>query len=534
MVNLSCDTMGDNYIVRSSLPQPEFPETDLYSFVIRDWANALDEVALVDTSDGQQFTFQQAIDTITRIANDMTRHGVRCGDVVGVWCSNSVKMFLASLAAWKLGAVVAMIGSSLTAEEGKRSIGMAKCSFLLVKPNNRHKVSEAFNQSQIRVLFMLDGYEFMSLTLPSPNPSAAGHRSIRLDDTCVILFSSGTTGFPKAVELTHNNMVHALEITSGQYTGRTLTTALVFLPMTHFYGLASVLKLVNDLSKTLIMPRFDLEEYLRLTSENEMLTMAVVPPVAVMMTKRPELFKKYDLSGVMAIFCSGAVLSQETVNELMKLLPGTLVAVAQGYGLTEASGTITRSNEVTPPGSVGELVPTLELKIVDLDSGKSCGPMVKGEIVVRGSTVMKGYLGNPKATAEMIDSQGWLHTGDVGYYDENNFLFIVDRIKEMIKHKGQQVAPAELEDVLLYHPDVADVAVTGIPDEMMGELPVAFIVRKANSRATEKEFQKYVAERVAPYKQLTGGVRFVSSIPKSPTGKILRRLLRDSINKSQL
>lgn len=529
--------MGDDesteYIVRSSLPLPT-PQPDLYNFVIRDWATALDEAALVDTSNGQEMTFQQTIDAITRIANDMTRDGVRCGDVVGVWCSNSVTMILASLAAWKLGAVVAMIGASLTAEEGKGHIEIAGCTFLFVNPDNRPKVSRVFKPSQTRVLFTLDGYDFMSLTLPSHNPPAARHHGIKLDDTCVILFSSGTTGFPKAVELTQNNMVMALEVSSGRYNERRLAAALVFLPLTHFYGLASVLKLLNDCTKTLIMPRFDLEDYLRLISENGLMSMALVPPVAVMMTKRPELFQKYDLSSVLIIFSSGAPLSQETTSELLKLLPGTLLLVAQGYGLTETTGAITRTTESSPPGTVGEVVPTLELKIVDVDSGKALGPMLKGEIAVRGSTVMKGYLGNPKATALMIDSQGWLHTGDIGYYDENKFLFIVDRIKELIKHKGQQVAPAELEEILLYHPDVLDVAVTGIPDEVMGELPTAFIVRRANSRTAEKAFQKYVADRVAPYKQLTGGVRFVSSIPKSPTGKILRRLLRDSVTKSQL
>jgi 4-coumarate--CoA ligase len=529
------DKRADN-IVRTTFPPYEAPETDLYNFVIRDWSKTLDEVALVDTSDGKELTFQQVADAIAQIENDMTRNGVRCGDIVGVWCSNSVQMVLVSLAAWKLGAVVTMISSSLTAEEGKRQIELATCAFLFVNSSNRLKVSKIFSPSQTRVLFTLDGYEFLSLTLPGHNRPAAGQRGIRLGDTCVILFSSGTTGFPKAVELTHINLVHALEMASGRYTERIQSVALVFLPLTHFYGLGSVLKLLNDCTKTLIMPRFDLEEFLRLTSENELMTMSLVPPVAVMMTKRPELFKKYDMSGVMAIFCTGAVLSQETTNELMKLLPETLIAVAQGYGLTEVTGAITRTNEEpdAPPGTVGLVVPSLELKIIDVDSGKTCGPHVRGEIAVRGATVMKGYLGNPKATAEMIDPEGWLHTGDIGYYDKNDFLFIVDRIKEMIKHKGQQVAPAELEDLLLYHPDVLDVGVTGIPDEMMGELPAAFIVLRPNSRTTEKEFQKYVAERVAPYKQLTGGVRFVSTIPKSPTGKILRRLLRDSVTKSQL
>lgn len=530
--------MGDkrkSNILTGAYPAPDIPLIDLYSFVIRDWQSWLDEIALINTDTRQQFTYREALETIEKVAGDLSRCGVRGRDVVSCWCSNCPELAITTLAAWKIGATVAMIGSSLTADEGKLSITKVRSAFLFVGSNIKQKAIKAFGTSQLQNLFKVGNCEFIGLSRRpgSAVPNDVPHK-IAMNDTCLILFSSGTTGLPKAVELTHVNMITALELASAKTLGRTLPTGLVFLPMTHFYGLASTLKYLNDGSKTLIMSRFDLEKYIKLASENQLMAMALVPPVAVMLCNNPEVVRKYDLSSLMYVFSSGASLSLKTIQKIKELLPGIILAVAQGYGMTETTGAVTRSNENTPEGSVGSVISGMELRIVDVDSGRTCGPHEKGELTVRGPTIMKGYYGDPKATSEMIDANGWLHTGDIGYFDENESVFIVDRIKEMIKHKGQQVAPAELEALLLTHPEVLDVGVTGIPDEMMGELPIAFIVRKENSNTSEQQFQKFVAENVAPYKQLTGGVRFVSSIPKSPTGKILRRVLKDSLNKSRL
>lgn len=524
---------GKANILTSALPGSEIPRVDLYNFVIRDWESFGDQVAMVDTSTQRQWTFKEVFEVVGRVAGDMARHGIRGGDMVSFWCSNSTELAIAALAAWKIGAAVAMIGSSLTADEGKQGISKVKSTYLFVGSNNKEKARKAF--STMKNLFTFGDCEFFSLSrqqnraVPSDVP-----RKIAPDDTCLILFSSGTTGLPKAVELTQSNMVTALEVVSAKSTGRLLPSGLIFLPMTHFYGFASVLKFLNDGSKALIMPRFDFEEYIKLTSEHKLISMALVPPVAVMLSNNPELLQKYDLSSLMVVFSSGAALSLKTMEKVKEMLPGIILMVAQGYGLTETTGAVTRTNENSPEGSVGNVVPNLEVKFIDVESGRSCGPFETGELAVRGPTVMKGYFDDRKATTEMIDSDGWLHTGDIGYFDETQSIFIVDRIKEMIKHKGQQVAPAELESVLLTHPDVLDVAVTGMPDEMMGELPIAFIVRRKNSRTSEQQFQKFVAEKVAPYKQLAGGVKFVSEIPKSPTGKILRRVLRDGLGKSRL
>jgi len=171
---------------------------------------------------------------------------------------------------------------------------------------------------------------------------------------------------------------------------------------------------------------------------------------------------------------------------------------------------------------------------VDVVTGKACPPNKEGEIVVRGPYIMKGYLGDEAATRNMIDRDGWLRTGDIGYYQETGFVFVVDRAKELIKHKGMQVAPAELEDVLLSHPDLQDAAVVGLPDELSGELPTAFVVIKPGRHVTQSQVKDYVAGRVASYKQLSGGVHFIDSIPRVQSGKILRRVLKDLLLKPKL
>lgn len=196
--------------------------------------------------------------------------------------------------------------------------------------------------------------------------------------------------------------------------------------------------------------------------------------------------------------------------------------------MTESTlSVISRQNEIYKAGSIGSLNPGIYCKVVDPDTGKVCGENEAGELWFKGRVVMKGYLGNEEATREIIDSDGWLHTGDVGYYDENRHFYIVDRLKELIKYKGYQVPPAQLEDILLGHSAVLDAAVIGVPDAMCGELPRAFIVKKPKSNVTEKDLMDLVASKVSQEKYLRGGVQFVTAIPRNPNGKIMRRYLRN-------
>jgi acyl-CoA synthetase (AMP-forming)/AMP-acid ligase II len=275
------------------------------------------------------------------------------------------------------------------------------------------------------------------------------------------------------------------------------------------------------------MPRFDLMQFLELIQKYRITKTNLVPPILVALAKHP-LVDQYDLSSIVEFFSGAAPLSQELAAEVSKRLNGC--SVVQGYGLTETSPVTHVYNrslsKVEKLGSVGPAVPNTENLVVDIDSGEPLGVNQKGEIWTRGPQVMKGYLNNPKSTHITIDENGWLHTGDIGYVDEDGNFFIVDRLKELIKYKGYQVAPAELEALLLTHPLVADVAVIPVADEEAGEIPKAFVVKKPGVVITEDGIIDWVAQHVSPQKKVRR-VEFIDVIPKSLSGKILRRVLVD-------
>ncbi|HEX6622341.1 MAG TPA: AMP-binding protein, partial [Pyrinomonadaceae bacterium] len=328
--------------------------------------------------------------------------------------------------------------------------------------------------------------------------------------------------------LTHRNIVANLCQFKGAGFDWADDTLLCVLPMFHIYGLVAVLNYGLYCGATIItLPRFDLEQALGVMQDYKVSIAHLVPPVVLALAKHP-VVERYDLSSVKTVFSGAAPLGEQLSRACCERLGCRII---QGYGMTETSpATHLTSHEHSKHGSVGLPVPYTECRIVCLETGVELGTGAAGEICIRGPQVMKGYLGRPEATAETIDEEGWLRTGDIGYADDEGFFFIVDRAKELIKYKGFQVAPAELEALLLTHPSVADAAVIPSPDEEAGEIPKAFVVLKngasatAEDAATAEELISYVAARVAPHKKIRL-LEFVEQIPKSPSGKILRRTL---------
>jgi 4-coumarate--CoA ligase len=299
--------------------------------------------------------------------------------------------------------------------------------------------------------------------------------------------------------------------------------ALAALPFFHIYGMQVLMNglLANGVT-VITMARFDLPAALGLIQDKKVTQFFAVPPMVLALAKHP-IIDQFDLSSLKLVFSGAAPLGADLAKEAADRIGCDVV---QGYGMTELSPV----SHATPagqskPGSVGITVSNTECRIVDAD-GKEQGVGGEGELWIRGPQVMQGYFGNESATDATIDAEGWLHTGDVGRFDEDGHLYIVDRVKELIKYKGFQVPPAELEALLITHPDVADVAVIGVPDDEAGELPKAFIVRREGSSVSETDLQDFVKEKVASYKQVRQ-VAFVDEIPKSASGKILRRMLRD-------
>lgn len=342
----------------------------------------------------------------------------------------------------------------------------------------------------------------------------------------LILLSSGTTGLPKGVQLTHSNIMTTIAHSKEAAKLLDLPDQLVALAVTPlFHVLASVglINMVTNNCRCVLMPKFDAHLFLNSIQKYKVNLMSVVPPLMVFLARHP-MVDSYDLSSLMTLFCGAAPLSKEIEDQVRERLG--IAFVRQGYGMTETTYVmLMQTGFENKSGCVGKVRMGQWAKVIDPDSGAVLGPNQQGELCFKGSLIMKGYIGKESD----VDEDGWLHTGDIGYYDEDEDFFIVDRIKELIKYKGFQVAPAELEAVLLKHPKVKDAAVIGVPDERVGELATAFIVKEHGDEVNEEEIKAFVAQHVSQQKQLHGGVRFIDKVPKTATGKILRRKLRDLV-----
>lgn len=349
------------------------------------------------------------------------------------------------------------------------------------------------------------------------------------NDAAALLYSSGTTGASKGVISSHRNMIAMVQTVINRFRldeeGEAYRTFVCTVPMFHIYGLvAFATGLLAAGATVVVLSKFEMNDLLLAISKYKVSYFPLVPPILVALVNHADqIKKKYDLSSLRRILSGGAPLGKELIEGFAAKFPG--VAILQGYGLTESTaiGASTDSLEESRKyGTAGMLSPSMEAKIVDPDSGRALAVNQTGELWLRGPSVMKGYFNNPEATASTLTPDGWLKTGDLCYFDEDGFLFVVDRLKELIKYKGYQVPPAELEALLLTHPNIADTAVIPFPDKEVGQFPMAYVVRKAGSSLSENQVMDFVATQVAPYKRIRR-VAFVDSIPKNASGKILRK-----------
>jgi len=510
----------------SPLPPVSIPEVSLTSFVLAGAVERGDRVALRDGPSGPTVTYAQLDDAVRRLAGGLVAAGFEPGEGVAVMAPNCPEFVVVFHAVAMAGGVVTTVNPTYTAGEVRHQLRDAGATWMVTTAVLLDLAADAVAGTEVRELHVLD--ERPDGGGAPPVAALAGEPlaepvPVDLDDVVVLPYSSGTTGLSKGVMLTHRNLVANL-VQSQAILGVGDDEGFVAaLPFFHIYGMQVLMNLGLAAGATIItMPRFDLESFLALHQEHRLTRAFVAPPIVVALAKHP-IVARYDLTALRTVLSGAAPLSAELAREAGVRLG---CEVVQGYGMTELSPI----THVTPrggfvAGSVGVTVPNTELRIVDPE-GRDLGVDEDGEMWVRGPQVMRGYLGNPDATAATIDPEGWLRTGDVGHVDAAGHLFVVDRLKELIKYKGFQVPPAELEALLLTHPSVADAAVVGVPDEDAGEVPVAYVVLRDGAEVTGEVIRAFVAGQVAHYKQIRR-VSFVEAIPKSPSGKILRRLLRE-------
>ncbi|KAI5844160.1 hypothetical protein BZA05DRAFT_343349 [Tricharina praecox] len=529
----------------SQYPPIPVPKEDLYRFIFdrKDRPFPDSQVIFVDGNTNREMTFADLRDQSKAFGIGLKSIWEwKKGDVLAVFSTNQIDTPPLMLGALWASGTVTPANPNYTVDELTFQLKDSRAKAIATLPELLPIVTKAAANVGIptdRILILGDqraaGFKhWREIIDPS---TAVKWRQGKIDankDLAFLVYSSGTTGHPKGVMLCHRNIgSNVLQLLAGE--GPNLTwekdTIIAFLPFFHIYGLTCLI-LQNCYSgkKTVVMDRFDLDKFCSLIQQHKITMGYIVPPVVLALAKSP-VATKYDLTSLRMLNSGAAPLTRELVDAVWDRLK---VPVKQGYGLSETSP-VTHTQQwhlwQSTIGSVGHMLPNMSCKYCD-EEGNELPIGETGELWLKGPNVMLGYLNNPTATANAITPDGYFKTGDVGHEDKHGNVFITDRVKELIKYKGFQVPPAELEGKLMGHEKVDDVAVIGVYDEALAsEVPRAYIVPKAGTNSDEKalaeEISQYLSERVAHHKRLRGGIRFVEAIPKSVSGKILRRILKE-------
>ena len=511
-------------IYRSPFPDVEIPVVSLPTYLFEHADQWADKPALIDGPTNRTLTYGQLTTAVKRTATGLAARGFSKGDVFAIYSPNIPEYAIAFFGVASAGGVNTTINPTYTAKELRHQLLDSGATYLVTIPQFLDAARDAITDTGVKEIFVFGEAEgatpFADLMIAGEPPQ------IEIDpkeDLVALPYSSGTTGLSKGVMLTHYNIVANLSQILGVEATAKTEVLMGILPFYHIYGMTAIMCNTLRAGATVVtMPRFELEQFLDLIQKHKITTAYLVPPLVLALAKHP-VVDRYDLSTLDDIMSGAAPLPESVATTCATR---NNVIVRQAYGLTETSPAthINPKAREIKVASVGTALPNTEYRIVDLSSHEDAAQGDLGEVWIRGPQVMKGYLNNPSATEDMIDNDNWLHSGDIGKADDDGYLYVVDRVKELIKYKGLQVAPAELEGIIQSHPAVADVAVIPSPDEEAGEIPKAFVVVKPDTTLTADEVIAYVAERVSPQKKVRK-VEFIDAIPKVPSGKILRRQL---------
>ena len=517
------------HLRRSLAPYDRYPLQDLLTRAI---ARDASKIAVIDAD--RTYTYAQLGEYSDRLASALAGLGVIPGDRVAILAPNCVEFVIAFYGIVKAGAIVTTINSGYREREIAHQLNDSGAETLIVHPalkpmsDSARSETPALSREIVIEPDSSNANSFWGL-LENASPTPPSIPVDPVNDVAVLPYSSGTTGLSKGVMLTHFNLVANVQQFLDRKDEASVINAddvlLTHLPLFHIYGMNVLMNGAIGAGCTqVMMGRFDMDEFLELNSRHRVSMLFTVPPVGLGLTQYPAV-ADYDLSAIRVGFFGAAPLSAEMQQRIQNVLGFPII---QGYGMTEASP-VTHADFLEPhlvrPGSIGPALPDTEQKVVDVETGETeVRPGESGELMVRGPQVMKGYYNNPEATRDTLTEEGWLHTGDIVRMDPDGYVWVLDRLKELIKYKGFQVPPAELEGVLLEHPGISDAAVIGKEDLESGEIPKAFVVTTPDSELSADDVMSFVAERVATFKHVRE-VEFIDAVPKNPSGKILRRTL---------
>ncbi|XP_043717255.1 4-coumarate--CoA ligase 2-like [Telopea speciosissima] len=537
----------ETFIFRSKLPNiPISDHLALHKYCFETVSEFSERPCLISGSNGRIYTFAEAHLICQKSAVGLSNLGIKKGDVIMIFLQNSPEFVFSFMGASMIGAITTTANPFYTQAEIFKQFRASGTKLIITQSQYVEKLRDTTGE------FPKMGQDFKVVTVDYP-PENCLHFSvisesdekdlvmvsIDPDDPVALPFSSGTTGFPKGVILTHKNLISSVaQQVDGENPNLYLKSddiVLCVLPLFHIYSLNSVLLCsLRAGAGVLLMQKFEIGTLLELIQKYRVSVAPVVPPLVLALAKN-QMVENFDLSSIRIVLSGAAPLGKELQEALHRRVPQAVLG--QGYGMTEAGPVLSmclgfaKQPIPTKFGSCGTVVRNAELKVIDPETGLSLRHNQPGEICIRGPQIMEGYLNDPDATATTIDIEGWLHTGDIGYVDNDEEVFIVDRVKELIKFKGFQVPPAELEALLVSHPSISDAAVVPQKDDVAGEVPVAFVVRSNGFELTEEAVKEFIAKQVVFYKKLHK-VYFIHAIPKSPSGKILRKDLRAKLASS--
>ncbi|CAI9280679.1 unnamed protein product [Lactuca saligna] len=524
-------------IFRSKLPDIYIPKhLPLHSYCFENISDFSERPCLIDGATGEVHTYAEVELTSRKVASALHQHGINKGDVIMILLPNSAEFVYSFFGASYLGAISTMANPFFTAAEITKQAKASSAKIIITQSAHVPKVRDFASENSVKIVCIDSAPEgcLHYSELISGDETKLPVVEISSDDVVALPYSSGTTGLPKGVMLTHKGLVTSVaQQVDGENPNLWIhkeDVLICVLPLFHIYSLNSILLCgLRAGAAILIMQKFDIVPFLQLIEKYKVTIGPFVPPIVLTIANNEELVDKYDLSSIRTVMSGAAPLGKELEDTVRMKFPNA--KLGQGYGMTEAGPVLAMCLAFAKEpfdiksGACGTVVRNAEMKIIDPETGASLPKNQRGEICIRGDQIMKGYLNDPEATKSTIDSEGWLHTGDIGYIDDDDELTIVDRLKELIKYKGFQVAPAELEALLLTHPDISDAAVVPMKDEAAGEVPVAFVVKSVDSSITEDDIKKFIHKQVVFYKRINR-VFFIDAIPKSPSGKILRKDLR--------
>ncbi|KAF3056424.1 putative 4-coumarate-CoA ligase 1 [Daldinia childiae] len=547
-------------VIKSFHPPLQIPEVDLWQLVFerKDRAFPEDKEIYIDPDTRRSYTWAQARSTALEFGKGLkSQWGFKKGDVLGFFSPNSVDYPAVFFGVHWAGGACSTANPTYTAKELAYQMKDSGVAGIVTQVPMLPTVLEAaktIGLSEDRIILLGDArdptgkFKHFSEIRGSSGLLGLSLRP-RIDpkkDTAFLVYSSGTTGLPKGVMLTHYNIASNLlqlrhcDIFNGIYHAGGIDgkgdKQIAVLPFFHVYGLTCIaLQSIFMGLQVVVLPKFDLDKFCQAIQDFGVTFAAIPPPVVLALAKHPSV-SKYDLSSIKWMNSGAAPLGRELVEQVWARLS---IPVMQGYGLSETAPTLTKGHIADWKrfnGSCGKLLPNVEAKIVDVETRVEKGPGEgEGELWFRGPNVFPGYWNRPELHKDTFSDDGFFKTGDIGYVDKKGNFYITDRLKELIKYKGFQVAPAELESVLLGHDEVADACVVPAHDKVREtEVPRAYVVLRPNvprDEAKAAELIVWVEGRVAQHKRLRGGVRFVDEVPKNASGKLLRRVLKEEARK---